>query len=134
MKLIIILFLSSFSLMANSQNDRFDSKVKYEYNVYLEVLNLKLGEASLSVKAPGNIDGINVYGAYNEQRLTGLHETASIHDFSYGVSDRGASIRIPIITVENGWKGWLEDRRPASNGDPYKIAGRIIETVKSAKL
>ena len=41
MKLIIILFLSSFSLMANSQNDRFDSKVKYEYNVYLEVLNLK---------------------------------------------------------------------------------------------
>ena len=79
-------------------------------------------------------DHINVYGAYNEQRLTGLHETASIHDFSYGVSDRGASIRIPIITVENGWKGWLEDRRPASNGDPYKIAGRIVETVKSAKI
>ena len=77
---------------------------------------------------------INVYGAYNDQRLTGLHETASIDDFSYGVSDRGASIRIPIITVENGWKGWLEDRRPASNGDPYKIAGRIIETVKSAKI
>ena len=68
------------------------------------------------------------------QRLTGLHETASITDFSYGVSDRGASIRIPIITVEKGWKGWLEDRRPASNGDPYKIAGRIIKTVKSAKV
>jgi glutamine synthetase len=68
----------------------------------------------------------------NDQRLTGLHETASINDFSYGVSDRGASIRIPIITVEQGWKGWLEDRRPASNGDPYKIAGRIIKTVKSA--
>ena len=79
-------------------------------------------------------DHINVYGAYNDQRLTGLHETASIDDFSYGVSDRGASIRIPIITVENGWKGWLEDRRPASNGDPYKIAGRIIETVKSAQI
>ena len=45
-----------------------------------------------------------------------------------------ASIRIPIITVENGWKGCLEDRRPASNGDPYKIAGRIIKTVKSAKI
>ena len=43
----------------------------------------------------------------------------------------GASIRIPIITVK-GWKGWLEDRRPASNGDPYKIAGRIVTTVKSA--
>ena len=54
-----------------------------------------------------------MYGEFNEQRLTGLHETASTaNDFSYGVSDRGTSIRIPIITVENGWKGWLEDRRP----------------------
>jgi glutamine synthetase len=75
---------------------------------------------------------IAVYGAYNDQRLTGKHETASIHDFSYGVSDRGASIRIPLYTVQHGWKGYLEDRRPASNGDPYKIAARIIKTVKSA--
>ena len=77
---------------------------------------------------------IDVYGEFNDQRLTGKHETASINDFSYGVSDRGASIRIPIITVEKGWKGWLEDRRPASNGDPYKIAGRIVKTVKSADV
>ncbi len=77
---------------------------------------------------------IAVYGAYNDQRLTGEHETQSIDEFSFGISDRGASIRIPIITVEKGWKGWLEDRRPASNGDPYKIAGRIIKTVKSAKV
>ncbi|GLU44041.1 glutamine synthetase beta-grasp domain-containing protein [Allomuricauda sp. NBRC 101325] len=77
---------------------------------------------------------IEVYGEFNDQRLTGKHETASITDFSYGISDRGASIRIPLITVEKGWKGWLEDRRPASNGDPYKIAARIIKTVKSAKL
>ncbi len=77
---------------------------------------------------------IEVYGADNNQRLTGLHETASIDDFSYGVSDRGASIRIPIITVEKGWKGYLEDRRPASNADPYKIAARIVKTVKSAKV
>jgi len=74
---------------------------------------------------------IDVYGEFNDQRLTGKHETASINDFSYGVSDRGASIRIPIITVENNWKGWLEDRRPASNADPYKIASRIIKTMKS---
>ena len=73
---------------------------------------------------------IDVYGAYNDQRLTGEHETQSIHEFSYGVSDRGASIRIPIMTVEKGWKGWLEDRRPASNGDTNKIAARIIKTVK----
>jgi len=77
---------------------------------------------------------IEVYGADNDQRLTGAHETQSIDKFSYGVSDRGASIRIPIATVENGWKGWLEDRRPASNGDPYKIAARIVKTVKEASV
>lgn len=44
----------------------------------------------------------------------------------------GASIRIPIATVENGWKGWLEDRRPNSAADPYKVAARIITTVKTA--
>ena len=75
---------------------------------------------------------IDVYGAHNEMRLTGKHETQSIHEFSYGVSDRGASIRIPIGTIEDGWKGRLEDRRPASNGDPYKIAAVIITTTKSA--
>ena len=75
MKLIIILVLSSFTLMANSQNNRFDSKVKYEYNVYLEVLNLKLGEASLSVKAPGTIDGINVYHLNFNVRTTKLGDT-----------------------------------------------------------
>jgi glutamine synthetase len=79
---------------------------------------------------PVTKEHIVVYGEYNDQRLTGLHETASINDFSFGVSDRGASIRIPIMTVEKGYKGWLEDRRPASNGDPYKIAARIIKTVK----
>lgn len=73
---------------------------------------------------------IAVYGHDNEQRLTGLHETAAITDFSYGVSDRGASIRIPLFTVENGWSGYLEDRRPNSAADPYKVAARIIKTVK----
>ena len=76
---------------------------------------------------------IDVYGAFNEERLTGLHETASINEFKYGISDRGASIRIPITTVKNGWKGYLEDRRPASNGDPYSIAARIIKTVRTAE-
>lgn len=83
---------------------------------------------------PVTAEHIAVYGEFNDERLTGKHETASIKDFSYGVSDRGASIRIPIMTVEKGWKGWLEDRRPASNADPYKVAARIIKTVKSAKV
>lgn len=75
---------------------------------------------------------ISVYGAYNDQRLTGKHETQSINQFSYGVSDRGASIRIPVGTVEDGWKGRLEDRRPASNADPYKVAAAIVKTTKAA--
>lgn len=76
---------------------------------------------------------IEVYGPDNHLRLTGKHETAAITDFKYGVSDRGASIRIPIGTVERGWKGWLEDRRPNSAADPYKVAARIVETVKIAE-
>lgn len=80
---------------------------------------------------PVTAEHIAVYGHDNDQRLTGLHETASIHDFSYGVSDRGASIRIPLFSVENGWSGYLEDRRPNSAADPYKVAARIIKTVKS---
>lgn len=91
-------------------------------------------EAICSNFEPYIKEHIEVYGADNDQRLTGAHETQSIDKFSFGVSDRGASIRIPIATVENGWKGWLEDRRPASNGDPYKIAARIIKTVKSAEV
>lgn len=75
---------------------------------------------------------ISVYGAANDQRLTGLHETQSINEFSYGVSDRGASIRIPVGTIEDGWKGRLEDRRPASNADPYKVAAAIIKTSDEA--
>ena len=75
MKLIILLILSSLSLMANTPSDRFNSKVKYEYNVYLEVLNLKLGEASLSIKDSGTIDGINVYHLNFNVRTTKLGDS-----------------------------------------------------------
>jgi glutamine synthetase len=75
---------------------------------------------------------ISVYGADNHHRLTGKHETQSIEQFSYGVSDRGASIRIPVSTMEDGWIGRLEDRRPASNADPYKVAAAIVKTTKQA--
>lgn len=77
---------------------------------------------------------IGEYGSDNNQRLTGLHETQSIEKFSYGVSDRGASIRIPIATAQDGWKGYLEDRRPASNADPYRVAARIVNTVKGVSV
>lgn len=72
---------------------------------------------------------IEVYGTDNDQRLTGLHETQHISKFSYGVSDRGASIRIPVATVQDDWKGYLEDRRPAGNANPYEVVKAIITTV-----
>jgi len=74
---------------------------------------------------------IAVYGPDNDMRLTGLHETQSIDKFSWGVADRGASVRVPHSFANNDWKGYLEDRRPNSEGDPYKIAGRILQTIQS---
>ena len=70
---------------------------------------------------------IQNYGVGNDKRLTGLHETQRIDQFSYGVSDRGASIRIPW-QVEVDQKGYLEDRRPASNMDPYLVTKLLVQT------
>ncbi|MBE2282646.1 MAG: glutamine synthetase beta-grasp domain-containing protein [Prosthecobacter sp.] len=72
---------------------------------------------------------IAVYGPDNHMRLTGLHETQSIDKFSWGLADRGASIRVPHSFKNNGWKGYLEDRRPNSQGNPYQIASRILKTI-----
>lgn len=78
---------------------------------------------------------IAVYGPDNDKRLTGLHETQSIDKFSWGVADRGASIRVPHGFVkDDAYKGYLEDRRPNSQGDPYKIAGRILQTINSVEV
>ena len=71
------------------------------------------------------------YGADIEHRLTGLHETAPWNEFSYGVSDRGASVRIPW-QVEVDKKGYIEDRRPNANMDPYVVTRLITDTVCSA--
>lgn len=72
---------------------------------------------------------IAVYGPDNHLRLTGLHETQSIDKFSYGIADRGASVRVPHAFAQNDYKGYLEDRRPNSQGDPYAIASRILQTI-----
>jgi len=70
---------------------------------------------------------IAIYGKGNERRLTGAHETAPITKFSYGVADRGSSIRIPRQAKLEG-KGYFEDRRPAANMDPYLVTGKIVQT------
>jgi glutamine synthetase len=79
-------------------------------------------------------DHIAVYGPDNHLRLTGLHETQSIDTFNYGVADRGASIRVPHSFVGDGYRGYLEDRRPNSLGDPYRIAGRILQTIETVPV
>jgi glutamine synthetase len=74
---------------------------------------------------------VHNYGFGIEHRLTGLHETAPWNEFSYGVSDRGASVRIPW-QVEKDGKGYIEDRRPNANCDPYVVTRLITNTVCSA--
>ncbi|KAI0523226.1 hypothetical protein KFK09_005620 [Dendrobium nobile] len=70
---------------------------------------------------------ISCYGEGNESRLSGRHETADINNFSWGVADRGVSIRVGRETKKDG-KGYFEDRRPASNMDPYIVTSMIAET------
>jgi glutamine synthetase len=70
---------------------------------------------------------IVLYGEGNASRLTGAHETSSIDKFDYGEGNRGASIRIPILTLEKK-KGYFEDRRPASNIDPYMSTAALVDT------
>ena len=77
------------------------------------------------------IEHVENYGYGIEHRLTGLHETAPWNEFSYGVSDRGASVRIPW-QVEVDKKGYIEDRRPNANMDPYVVTRLITDTVCSA--
>ena len=71
---------------------------------------------------------IRDYGDRLEERLTGLHETCHIDQFKSGVLDRGASIRIPLATSQQGY-GYFEDRRPGANADPYRVSARLVETV-----
>ena len=73
---------------------------------------------------------MEVYGAGNERRLTGTHETCDINTFKWGISDRGASIRIPWQVSVDGF-GYFEDRRPASNIDPYIVCEKILSTICS---
>ncbi|XP_040577043.1 glutamine synthetase [Lepeophtheirus salmonis] len=89
-------------------------------------------EAAIDKLSNHHIRHIKAYdpneGRDNERRLTGLHETSSIHDFSAGVANRGCSIRIPR-GVHDEKRGYLEDRRPSSNCDPYQVTGALVKTI-----
>ena len=71
---------------------------------------------------------IKHYGDRLEERLTGDHETSTINDFSAGDANRGSSIRIPRLVAEKGY-GYIEDRRPGANADPYMVAAMLVSTI-----
>ncbi|CAM9868573.1 unnamed protein product, partial [Sphacelaria rigidula] len=102
----------------------FSTKPMREEGGYAVIIDAieKLGEK--------HAEHIAAYGEGNERRLTGRHETASMEKFSYGVANRGASIRIGR-TVEEEGKGYFEDRRPSSNMDPYIVTGMIVKVCYS---
>lgn len=77
---------------------------------------------------------ISVYGKYNDLRLTGTNETCSIKEFRWGIGDRTASIRIPSSILDDSTPGYIEDRRPASNANPYEICFHLINTVRCRSL
>ncbi|WP_395446800.1 glutamine synthetase beta-grasp domain-containing protein [Aminobacter sp. UC22_36] len=86
-------------------------------------------EALMAAFSEARAEHIAVYGPDNHLRLTGKHETASIDVFTWGVADRGASVRVPHSFVRDDYRGYLEDRRPNSQGDPYQIASQILKTI-----
>ncbi|KAL8588097.1 hypothetical protein ACOMHN_063933 [Nucella lapillus] len=92
---------------------------------------LKVIEDSITKLSKKHEEHIRAYdpnkGADNRRRLTGLHETSSIRDFSAGVANRSSSVRIPRQVAEDGF-GYLEDRRPSSNCDPYAVTEIIVKT------
>lgn len=89
---------------------------------------MKAIEAAMEKLSVRQKEHMAVYGEDNQLRMTGAHETSSYDKFSWGVANRGSSVRVPRQVAAEG-KGYFEDRRPASNADPYQITGIIVETL-----
>jgi len=84
--------------------------------------------AAIEKLAENHEEHMEVYGYDNELRMTGNHETSNFNLFSHGVGNRCTSVRIPTLTFRDK-KGYFEDRRPASNCDPYLVTHKIFETI-----
>jgi len=108
-------------LHTNFSNNKMRSEGGYEY--FLSIFNSFASRHEEHIKA---------YGSNNHLRLTGGFETQAIDKFSWGVSDRGASIRVPQDTAKE-WKGYVEDRRPGSNADPYKIIREVSKSLDTTE-
>ncbi len=99
----------------------------YSTKAMREPGGMKVIEEAIEKLSKTHPEHISQYGLGNEQRLTGKHETCDINTFKYGVADRGSSIRIPLPVVLKGY-GYLEDRRPAANVDPYTVTRLLLKT------
>lgn len=94
---------------------------------------MKCIEDAIASLSQAHSHHISLYGANLEERLTGLHETCGIHEFRHGIAHRGASIRIPRQVHEKRC-GYIEDRRPGANADPYTISTALIKTICKIEL
>jgi len=101
----------------------FSTKPMREANNAMEYINNAI--ENLEKK---HMEHMLLYGEGNKERMSGNYETANYETFSYGVSDRSASLRIPL-SVQIKQQGYIEDRRPSSNMDPYLVTSKIFETV-----
>ena len=89
---------------------------------------MKAIEDAIDALSKTHAEHIANYGAGNEERLTGLHETCDMNTFKAGVADRGCSIRIPRPVAMQGY-GYLEDRRPSANVDPYTVSYLLLKSI-----
>jgi glutamine synthetase len=92
-----------------------------------EKTGLELIDEAIMKLSKKHLEHMMIYGEGNQERMTGHHETASYDEFSFGRANRGRSVRIGNDTINNK-KGYFEDRRPASNCDPYLVTAKIFET------
>lgn len=99
----------------------FSSKAMREDGGYEHILN------AMKYLSANHNEHMEVYGANNHKRMTGSHETSDYNTFSWGIADRTSSVRIPRVTEKNK-KGYFEDRRPASNIDPYQATSKLFQT------
>lgn len=140
------LWISRYIL--NKISEEFDCVISFHPKPYKGDWNGSGGHTNFSTKSMRGTNGMQhiiegceklglkhkehmeVYGKYNEERLTGNHETSSMDDFSWGISHRGKSIRIPLNVAQEGY-GYLEDRRPSANLNPYLVCEKMCDTICS---
>jgi glutamine synthetase len=96
---------------------------KMRQNGGMEVMDKAINQLS-----QGHLEDVSHFGEDNHMRLCGKFETSSMENFTYGIGDRGASVRIPRIVASKGC-GYFEDRRPASNLNPYTTIHRILNRI-----